>query len=124
MVTTTKTKKSVAKKADAVIKKVVAKVAPKKNLKDAKRVLVCANGEQCFWTTDGTIISNLVELRDALETMADAVFDYHVSNKKNDFADWIQYVLGDTELAGKFRKTKKASTARTVIVSRLKIYDI
>lgn len=90
----------------------------------AKRVLVCAQGEQCFWTNDGKIIANLVELRDALTSMGDDVFRYHVTKEKNDFADWIEYVLGDAELAGKVRGAKKTTSARTFVVTRLKKYDI
>ena len=114
------TKKVPAAKA----KKAPAKVAPTRNLKKAKRVLVCANGAQCFWTNDGKIIANLVELRDTLEHMADEVFEHHVNKSKNDFADWIQYVLGDVELAKKIRAFKKAQTARGAVVAHLKMYDI
>ena len=108
----------------AKAKKVSIKVAPARNLKKQKRVLVCANGEQCFWTNDGKIISNLVELRDTFEHMADEVFAHHVNKSKNDFADWIHYVLGDTELAKKLRGAKKPASARTMVVTHLKMYDI
>lgn len=116
--TKTKAKKVVAKKP------AVAKAAPARNLKKAKRVLVCAQGEQCFWANDGKIIADLVELRNAFEHMADEVFMHHVTGTKNDFADWVQFVLGDTELAAKLRGAKKQSTARTMIVTRLKMYDL
>ena len=108
----------------AKAKKAPAKVAPARNLKKAKRVLVCANGEQCFWTKDGKIIANLVELSDTLEHMADEVFEHHVNKSKNDFADWIQYVLGDVELAKKIKAFKKPKTARGAVVAHLKMYDI
>jgi hypothetical protein len=90
--------------------------------KGEKRALVCAQGERCFWTTDGRIISNLVELRDMLNSMAQEVFSYHVTREKNDFADWIQYVLEDADLASDFRKAKKPKTARILVVRRLKAY--
>ncbi|MCF7815640.1 MAG: hypothetical protein K9M10_01795 [Candidatus Pacebacteria bacterium] len=118
-------KKAVKGKSGTVAKKaVVQKAATKRNLKKAKRVLVCAGGEQCFWTTDGTIVSNLVELKSLFDTMDEAVFGNHVTSEKNDFADWVEFVLGDTELAASLRKVKKQSAARTVVVTRLKIYDI
>lgn len=117
-------KKAVSKK----VTKSVATKAPKRvaqrDHRKAKRVLVCAQGEQCFWTTDGKIIANLVELRDALNSMAAEVFEYHVTRDKNDFADWIEYVLGDAELAGRVRGAKKPTSARTFVVARLKKYDI
>jgi hypothetical protein len=120
----------------ATVKKVVSKKASKtggtktpkrvvqRDHRKAKRVLVCAQGEQCFWTTDGKIVANLVELRDALTTMATEVFEYHVTKDKNDFADWIEYVLGDAELAQRVRGAKKPTSARTFVVARLKKYDI
>lgn len=91
--------------------------------KDTKHALVCANGEQCFWTTDGKIISNIVELSDALETMTGDVFTHHVTKEKNDFANWIESVLNDRELAKNLRTAKKPNTARAIIVRRLKVYN-
>ncbi len=105
-----------------MVKKV--KKDPLRDHTKSKRVLVCAEGDQCFWTTDGKVIANLVELKDALSTMGKEIFEYHVTSEKNDFADWIQYVLGDTELATKIRVVKKSGSAHTVVVSRLKIYDL
>ncbi len=100
------------------------KSAVKKGVKKPKRVLAQAYGEQCFWTKDGSIISNLVELRDLMARMANDVFTYHVTKEKNDFADWVQHVLGDGELANALRGAKKPKSAQTVIVRRLKIYDL
>lgn len=89
----------------------------------AKRPLTHAKGEACFWTTDGAILSNLIELSELLSTMPDEVFNHHVTRTKNDFADWIADVLDDAELASSLRSAKKRSTARTAIIRRLKVYD-
>lgn len=110
--TTTKVKKSVAKRTS------------KKSTEGEKRVLVCAKKDECFWTTDGKIIANLVELRDALATMADDVFRYHVTRDRNDFAAWIEHVLQDPELASSIQSAKKPATARTLVVRRLKVYSV
>ena len=115
-------KKAVAKKAAAPKAGGAKKKAT--SAKKQKRVLARAEGPQCFWVSDGTIIADLLELERALAKMANEVFTYHVSKEKNDFADWVQYVLGDTELAGKMRTAKQPKTAQRVIVTRLKIYDI
>lgn len=114
-------KKTAPKKVAAPAKKVA---VPKQNHKKSKRVLVSAEGPQCFWATNGAIISNLVELRDALDAMEAEVFEHHVTEKKNDFADWVEFVLGDTELAAKLRGVAKANKAKTIVVGRLKIYDL
>lgn len=86
--------------------------------------MISAPSEQCFWTTDGRVLANLVELRDALKAMDEAVFAHHVTKGKNDFAEWIEHVLLDAELAASFRKSKKPNTAREVVVSRLRVYNI
>lgn len=111
------TKKVAVKKVGGA--KPVAKKAGK-----GKKDLVSAPSEQCFWTTDGRVLANLVELRDALKGMSEAVFAHHVAKGKNDFADWIEHVLQDAELAAVLRKSKKPNTAREVVVSRLRIYNI
>lgn len=100
------------------------KAAPAAKKKIKKAALVCANGSECFWTTDGRVLSNLVELRDSLSAMGDEAFKHHVTKDKNDFADWIEYILGDKALAKALRKAKKATSARTIVVRRLKTYDI
>lgn len=121
------TKKKTTKKAT----KPAAKKSPGKasregssKSKGKRMALVCANPDQCFWTTDGRVLSNLVELRDSLSDMADEVFEFHVNKDKNDFANWVGSVLEDPELAKALQKAKKSKTARTVVVRRLKIYDL
>lgn len=114
------TKKAPAvKKTAGTTKKVSTKAKAKPT-----RVLARAEGPQCFWVTDGRILSDLIEFRDALEKMDAAIFTYHVKGKRNDFADWVQHVLGDTELAAAMRKTLKSGTMRQAVVRRLKIYGL
>ncbi len=120
-----KSPKKVATKRRVKTKKVAKKsVAKKRTKKTSKKVMVCVNGEQCFWTTDGTVISSLVELGESLENMTNEVFSYHVTKEKNDFADWVQYVIGDDSLASSLRKSRKPLTSHTVIIKRLKVYYI
>lgn len=118
-------KKSAAKKAARVrVQRSVKK--PKKSAKKEKQkaALVCADGAQCFWTTDGKVLSNLLELRDAFERMSDKVFTYHVTKDKNDFADWVEDVLGDRELGKALRRSRKPGAARSIVVRRLRVYEI
>lgn len=113
-----------AKKAPAktVAKKSTPSKASTKNTK-AKKAPVCVSGEECFWVTDGRVLSDLLELKDALASMSEDVFAYHVSKGRNDFADWIESALHDAELAAAFRRSKKPNTARDIVVSRLRIYS-
>ena len=123
--------KSVTKKAVKKSTKTSAEKAPTKSAKKSTRTpkkegkfkaLVCAQGKECFWTTDGTILQDLDQLQLALGTMDDEVFLHHVNKEKNDFADWIEHVLGDSECAKALRKAKKPSSAKTVVVRYLKTY--
>ena len=90
----------------------------------AKRVLARAEGPQCFWVHDGSILADLVEFEQALESMSADVFAHHTSKTRNDFADWVAYVLGDTELSEKLRAATTPKKARSVVVQRLKIYQL
>lgn len=117
------TKKTGSTKPESKVKKSpMQKVAPKKSA--GKRALAHAMGEGCFWTTNGMILSNLVDLRNALQDMSGDVYAHHVTKEKNDFADWIEHVLADGELAAVLRKAKNPQTAYTVVVRRLKVYDV
>lgn len=104
------------------------KVAPKKTAKKSggkeKLQLVRASGEYCFWMNDGSIVSNLCELADAFAHMSVPVYAHHVTKDRNDFADWIEGVLLDVELAKTIRSAKKPTAAHTAVIRRLKLYNI
>jgi hypothetical protein len=114
---------STAKKV-AAKKPVAKKTGAKTGGKKPKRVIAQAYGGQCFWTNDGSIISNLIEFRDILDRISKDVYTYHVTKDKNDFADWIEHVLGDSELATSLRGVKTPKSAKAIVVRRLKIYDV
>jgi len=59
-----------------------------------------------FKLVDGHIIRNLHELHDFLTIMDDKVFHHHVTDKKNDFSNWIRYVFNDRKLATDLLKLK------------------
>ncbi len=113
-----KTLKKVVKKAP--VKKRTKKTVPKKHV----RALVCAPGEKCFWTTDGKVLENLDQLQLAFGSMKDEVFLHHVTKEKNDFADWVELVLGDTACASDLRRTRKPTSARTVVIRHLRSYNL
>ncbi len=83
---------------------------PKITGAQAEKIMGEVPEEHHFRLHMGTNISNLRELAEALEIMADRTFHHHVSRTKNDFSTWIRDAVGDEELAERVRKldSKKA----------------
>jgi hypothetical protein len=127
------TKKTVLKK-KAPVKKVVSKKTTTKSKSSLKKpavisktpnkVLVCADNETCFWTTDGEILHDLKDLCDAFDRMSISVFSHHVNETKNDFADWVENILNDKDCAMALRKSKQPKTAKSTVMRHLRFYNI
>ena len=100
-----------------VIRSTPAKV--KTSAKKSASALVVAEGEQQFWTNDGRILKDLIELREALSQMEKHVFDHHVNGEKNDFADWVEFVLQDTSGASMLRTKKTPRAAATSLKAHI-----
>lgn len=111
------------KSAKKTTKKVAIKKAVGKNANN-NRKLVVATGANCFWVHNGPILRDLVELEEALNDMTEKMFLHHVSRRRNDFADWIEVILKDSETAMAFRKAKKPQTARAIVLRQLKLYQL
>ena len=86
----------------------------------AKCILGEAPWDKKFWACDGRAYSTLYDLEDALKTMDDGIFNYHCNEQKNDFANWVEYVIGDQKLTGKMRKAKTKSTMLKSVSAHLK----
>lgn len=120
------TKKIVKKVAKKTTKKAAKKTTKKSSKKapEKMRALVCADGESCFWTTDGEVLENLEQLETAFGSMEDEVFLHHVTKEKNDFAQWVEDVLQDAACAADLRRSKKPGSARTVVKRHLRLYNV
>lgn len=124
-------RKTVAKKvAKKTAVKKVSKQAPAKKVTKKSPIsttsfeqLQYADEETSFWVADGKILNSLVALHEALQVMDRATFAHHVSNDKNDFAEWVKDVLGDTSCATELKKTKTLATAKTAVAKSLKFYS-
>jgi len=64
--------------------------------------------DKYFYLVDGNVLTNLKDLTSALKDMKKEIFNYHVTKDKNDFANWIENVFENKELAIKIRKIKTA----------------
>jgi hypothetical protein len=113
----------------AVAKKVVKKTDIKKPTKkvasaSSAKSLVYAEDKLSFWVADGQILNSLVALQTAFGHMTKPTFAHHVSKDKNDFADWVQAVLGDPVCADDLRKVKTLASAKTTVTKHLKKYAL
>ena len=69
-----------------------------------KRLLyVEVTPDKYFVLCDGRKIKSGKELADTLQSISDDMFKYHVTDTKNDFANWINDVFGEPDLAKKIR---------------------
>lgn len=109
-------KKAAPKRSTKAVATRSAKSAPK------KKSLITAPEQECFWTLDGQILQDLNQLQVALGQMHEQVFAHHVNKEKNDFATWVELTLKDKECADALRKSRKPSSARTVVVRHLRTY--
>jgi acetate kinase len=55
--------------------------------------------EHYFVLQNGKVIKDLKELAQVLKGIDKKIFEYHVNDSKNDFANWIQYVFKSRKLA-------------------------
>ncbi|MBI2451789.1 hypothetical protein HYV50_01780 [Candidatus Pacearchaeota archaeon] len=83
------------------------------------RFLADAEPARCFWCSDGKIVCNLADLPEALQNMSDETFNYHASNEKNDFCNWVHDVIGDKNLAANLKKIKNRIVAAKKIKERV-----
>ncbi len=83
--------------------------------------LVTAPPEKRFWLQDGPVLTDLRDLRDTLDgKMSDAQFAHHVGAERNDFADWVEYVLEEKTCAQALRRARSAKAALTAVKTALR----
>ncbi len=102
------------------MKKKTAKKKPrKKATKKTTKIVKDAPAEQYFILANGQPIKNVKELADVLEHLADDVFRHHVTDDKNDFANWVQHVFEDVDLAKEISGTKDKHHTRIVLYKHI-----
>lgn len=82
--------------------------------------LVRAPADKVFWVWQGGTIADLEELGAALEGgMTDEQFAHHVGPHRNDFARWVEEVLGNTECAAALRQARTRAQAASAVAEIL-----
>jgi len=70
---------------------------------------------KAFWFHMHLVVRNLEEFAEGMGQISDEVFAYHASGQKNDFAGWVQEVIGDSVLARRLEAVStKEETARVL----------
>jgi hypothetical protein len=76
--------------------------------------------EKRFWVNDGRYLSNLEELKTALDGMTDETYLYHANETKSDFAKWVDEVIGDAKLTADLKKSSTRLWAAKCVTDRVK----
>jgi len=87
---------------------------------EAAHFLVDVPGEKLFWCKNGMTFASLEELAKGLRKISKDAFVYHVNKDKNDFANWIYDVIGDTSLATDLLKVTKKTEITKKVTARIK----
>lgn len=89
-----------------------------------KKPLVIVSGEMCFWVNNGSALSSMKDLRDALRTMSEEQFLHHAGMGRNDFSAWVFGILGDKKCADDLLKAKDMKAALNAVEKHLKTYSV
>ena len=84
-----------------------------------KQIFADVPPDHKFWLKTGGEVSNLEDMSLALKDMDEEVFVHHVNDEKNDFADWIQNVVKDEDLASTLHKIKTQEGTRKALELRI-----
>jgi preprotein translocase subunit SecF len=82
-------------------------------------LVINAPHDKEFVLHDGSRIRNLLDLTIALEKISDVAFSKFVNTQKNDFSNWIEFVLLDKNLADKIRYVLSKNTTVNILKDRI-----
>lgn len=68
-----------------------------------------------FWICDGRVIKDVKDLTQAMRNMREDVFNFHVTEYKNEFSDWIRSIVKDEKLADEISRAKTSEEAYAVL---------
>lgn len=75
--------------------------------------------EELFITADGKALRNLWELHSFVTDASPEVFAHHVNDRRHDIAEWLNDVVGDTELSEVLRRISNRQATALLIGLRL-----
>ncbi|MBN2094420.1 MAG: glycoside hydrolase family 57 protein [Candidatus Aenigmarchaeota archaeon] len=72
-----------------------------------------------FYCKDGKVFRKVEELAKAIRKLDTTTYKAHVDTTKNDFANWLEHVVGDAVLANKIRRAQNQTTMARIVNSRV-----
>jgi hypothetical protein len=72
-----------------------------------------------FKTAYGSELSSMTDLAAALELHGAGLFNHHVAHNRNDFANWVEHVIGDGELSSQLRSASDHGEAVYMVNRRI-----
>lgn len=119
----TKTAATKAKKSTTTsrTKSAVKKTATRRKTQ-ASTALPAAMAHEAFWVANGEILHTVADLAEVLRDLDESTFRHHVNHEKNDFAVWVEEVLGETACAADLHRAKTPRSARTAALKCLRNY--
>lgn len=87
---------------------------------DKKEASREVSADKSFYLASGKVIKSVNGLIEELKAMPESLFRVHVTNEKNDFANWIKNVYNDERLASDLLKTKDRLTTAKLIEEDIK----
>nr|MCK4930149.1 hypothetical protein [Nanoarchaeota archaeon] len=76
--------------------------------------------DKWFCFASGRKASSIEELKELLKNMGETEFRHHVNNERNDFANWIEDVFGETRLAQSMREVSEREGLLIILENFLK----
>ncbi len=70
---------------------------------------------QEFITSSGNKLFSVEDLKSYLNNASDEEFSHHVNSERNDFANWIEHVFHDKELASKLKEVKNKESLMALL---------
>ncbi|MBW2977179.1 hypothetical protein KY347_07090 [Candidatus Woesearchaeota archaeon] len=84
-----------------------------------KKLLSTTPEQHSFFVADGTKISSLTQLLDALEAMHEDTYRFHANENRNDFSNWVKDIFEDEQLAESLKTAGTKTEAQLLIAKRL-----
>jgi len=87
--------------------------------REAEHILRDVKNPSAFNLHMGVSLHSLKDLAEALDIMSDTTFKHHVSDKKNDFGNWVGDVLMDKQLAADIKNLKTKTSILKKVDERI-----